>query len=68
MAGQVQFKADRFGMVHVGVGKVNFANAALLENIRVLMVCTWSLQVKDAGRILIFGIINQIHSVPTHDD
>jgi large subunit ribosomal protein L1 len=38
MAGQVQFKADRFGMVHVGVGKVNFDTAALLENIRVLMV------------------------------
>jgi len=38
MAGQVQFKADRFGMVHVGVGKVTFETAALLENIRVLMV------------------------------
>jgi len=38
MAGQVQFKADRFGMVHVGVGKVTFDTAALLENIRVLMV------------------------------
>lgn len=38
MAGQVQFKADRFGMVHVGVGKVTFEAAALLENIRVLMV------------------------------
>lgn len=23
MAGQVQFKADRFGMVHVGIGKVS---------------------------------------------
>jgi ribosomal protein L1 len=38
MAGQVQFKADRFGMVHVGVGKVDFPLPALLENVRVLMV------------------------------
>jgi large subunit ribosomal protein L1 len=38
MAGQAQFKADRFGMVHVGVGKVTFEPEALLENIRVLMV------------------------------
>ena len=38
MAGQVQFKADRFGMVHVGVGKVDFSLTALLENVRVLMV------------------------------
>ncbi|EKU21096.1 large subunit ribosomal protein L1 [Nannochloropsis gaditana CCMP526] len=38
MAGQAQFKADRFGMVHVGVGKVSFEPEALLENIRVLMV------------------------------
>lgn len=38
MAGQAQFKADRFGMVHVGVGKANFPVGALLENVRVLMV------------------------------
>lgn len=38
MAGQVQFKADRFGMVHVGVGKVDFPLPSLLENVRVMMV------------------------------
>lgn len=43
MAGQVQFKADRFGMVHVGVGKANFPLSALLENVRVLMVRLLSL-------------------------
>jgi ribosomal protein L1 len=38
MAGQVQFKADRFGMVHFCVGKADFAKEALLENVKAAMV------------------------------
>ncbi|MBY4894646.1 50S ribosomal protein L1 [Rhodobacteraceae bacterium N5(2021)] len=32
--GQVQFKAEKAGVVHAGVGKVSFTEAQLVENIR----------------------------------
>ncbi len=32
--GQVEFRAERAGVVHAGVGKVSFDEAALVENIR----------------------------------
>ena len=32
--GQVEFRAEKAGIVHAGVGKVSFSEAALLENIR----------------------------------
>ena len=32
--GQVQFKAEKAGVVHAGVGKVSFDEAKLVENIR----------------------------------
>ncbi|WP_341863520.1 50S ribosomal protein L1 [Gymnodinialimonas sp. 57CJ19] len=32
--GQVQFKAEKAGVVHAGVGKVSFSEAQLVENIR----------------------------------
>ena len=32
--GSVEFRADRSGVVHAGVGKVSFDQAALLENVR----------------------------------
>ncbi len=32
--GQVEFRADRAGVVHAGVGKASFEEAALLENVR----------------------------------
>ena len=38
LAGQVQFKADKFGMIHCPVGKVSFSDDALAENIRALMI------------------------------
>ena len=38
LAGQVQFKADKFGMIHCPVGKVSFTEEALAENIRALMI------------------------------
>merc|ERR1712146_502575 len=38
LAGQIQFKADKFGMVHCPVGKVSFSEDALAENIRALMI------------------------------
>lgn len=32
--GQVQFRAEKSGIVHVGVGKASFSEAALVENVR----------------------------------
>ncbi|KAF0717627.1 Aste57867_2190 [Aphanomyces stellatus] len=36
--GQVEFRAEKKGVVHAGVGKVSFTDAALIENIRAFMV------------------------------
>src|SRR5579863_9785192 len=33
-AGQVEFRAEKAGIVHAGVGKASFAEEALLENVR----------------------------------
>ncbi|KAJ0400254.1 hypothetical protein ATCC90586_009307 [Pythium insidiosum] len=37
-AGQVEFRAEKKGIVHAGIGKVSFSEEALLENIRAFMV------------------------------
>jgi len=31
-AGRVEYRADKFGIVHVGIGRVSFADEALVEN------------------------------------
>ncbi|CAK4071683.1 unnamed protein product [Aphanomyces euteiches] len=36
--GQVEFRAEKKGIVHAGVGKVSFSDEALVENIRAFMV------------------------------
>jgi large subunit ribosomal protein L1 len=36
-AGQVQYRADKGGIVHAAIGKVDFADDALAENLRALM-------------------------------
>ncbi len=36
--GQVEFRAEKKGVVHAGIGKVSFDDAALVENIRSFMV------------------------------
>ena len=36
--GQVEFRAEKKGIIHAGVGKVSFSEEALLENIRAFMV------------------------------
>jgi len=36
-AGKIEFKMDKQGGVHVGVGKISFAKKALLENVRQLI-------------------------------
>ncbi|RHZ17642.1 hypothetical protein DYB26_011837 [Aphanomyces astaci] len=36
--GQVEFRAEKKGIVHAGVGKVSFSDDALLDNIRAFMV------------------------------
>ncbi|ETV67949.1 ribosomal protein L1 [Aphanomyces astaci] len=38
MGGQVEFRAEKKGIVHAGVGKVSFSDDALLDNIRAFMV------------------------------
>lgn len=37
-AGSVQFRVDKVGVVHAGIGKVNFSSTELLENLRAFMV------------------------------
>lgn len=37
-AGQVTFKVDKAGVVHVGIGKISFDSSKLLDNIRTFMV------------------------------
>jgi large subunit ribosomal protein L1 len=36
-AGQVRYRTDRAGIVHCGIGKVEFEPAALKENLRALL-------------------------------
>jgi large subunit ribosomal protein L1 len=35
-AGQVEFRAEKAGIIHAGIGKVSFETGALLENARAL--------------------------------
>ena len=37
-AGAIQFRVEKKGIIHCGVGRVSFTNQALIENIRSLMV------------------------------
>lgn len=37
LKGKVDFKNDKFGIVHIGVGKINFADNDLLNNIKSVM-------------------------------
>jgi large subunit ribosomal protein L1 len=36
--GQVEFRAEKKGIIHAGIGKVSFSEEALLENVRAFMV------------------------------
>ncbi|MDL2296373.1 50S ribosomal protein L1 [Bacteroidales bacterium OttesenSCG-928-E04] len=36
-AGKIDFKVDKYGIIHSGVGKVNFANQQLEENVKEMM-------------------------------
>ena len=36
-SGQVEFKTDKAGIVHAGVGKLSFAKQALIDNIKILI-------------------------------
>lgn len=36
-AGQVQYRTDKAGIIHCAIGKVDFENQALIENLRALM-------------------------------
>ncbi len=36
-AGKIDFKVDKYGIIHAGVGKVNFAPEKLIENVREMM-------------------------------
>lgn len=35
--GEVQFKAEKAGVVHAGIGKVSFSEAALVENVKTII-------------------------------
>ena len=36
-AGQVEFRAEKAGIIHAGIGKASFSDEKLLENIRALV-------------------------------
>jgi len=36
-AGKIDFKVDKYGIIHSGIGKVNFANDQLIENAKEMM-------------------------------
>ncbi|NTW28404.1 MAG: 50S ribosomal protein L1 [Coriobacteriia bacterium] len=36
-AGRVEYRADKFGIAHVGIGKVSFESVALIENYRAVL-------------------------------
>ena len=36
-AGKIDFKVDKYGIIHTGIGKVNFSNDQLVENAREMM-------------------------------
>ena len=36
-AGKIDFKVDKYGIIHTGIGKVNFSNDQLIENAKEMM-------------------------------
>lgn len=46
-AGRIQFRAEKAGIIHAGVGKVSFTNEAISENIRAL--CEAIVKAKPSG-------------------
>jgi large subunit ribosomal protein L1 len=46
-AGQVEFRVDKAGIVHVGIGKVSFGRDKIFENLQVLVASLW--KAKPAG-------------------
>lgn len=36
-AGKIDFKVDKYGIIHAGIGKVNFASEKLVENVKEMM-------------------------------
>lgn len=44
MKGKVDFKNDKFGIVHVGVGKINFSTEDLLSNIKAVITAVKDLK------------------------
>jgi large subunit ribosomal protein L1 len=36
-AGKIDFKVDKFGIIHSGIGKVNFTSEKLVENVKEIM-------------------------------
>ncbi len=43
-AGKIDFKVDKYGIIHAGVGKVNFAPEKLVENVREIMTTIMKLK------------------------
>ena len=46
-AGQVEFRVDKAGIVHVAIGKVSFGKEKLLENLQAIVAGLW--KAKPAG-------------------
>lgn len=54
--GQVQFRTEKTGIIHAGVGKVSFQNEALVENIRTFMVALANLKPEGQKGAYIKGV------------
>jgi len=55
-AGKIEFRVDRYGIIHVGIGKVNFEVDRLIENFKALMRMILRLKPSSAKGQYIKGI------------
>ncbi len=55
-AGAVQFRVDKQGIIHAGVGKLSFSSEALMENIRALMVAISDVKPENYKGVYLTGV------------
>lgn len=56
--GQVEFRAEKFGIIHANIGKVNFTKEQIVENFRTLMVALSDAKPEGAkGKFIVVGLL-----------